>query len=124
MEVQYESRRPLISPAYVDFSNKERRVSVIQACFGTKAREWAYEEEVRYVVPLSLCEPIGGMYFQKFYPASLQHIIIGYRSPAKPTYFEHYLKSEAEWPSLPVDVATVDPSFFEMTIKKSQILNP
>ncbi len=116
LEVRYESSRPILSSSTLPPGTPDPKRVAGQICFGTKAREWAYEQEVRFLVALANCEPQVGMYFIGFYPVALKQVVIGYRSSVDIKYFEHYLNSNYKGMRVSVHKASVHPTNFEMTI--------
>ena len=125
IEVRYDSSRPVLSSSVLSRGTEEEKVDLIRRCFGTKAEEWAYEEEVRYILRLNLinlCEPHGGMYFAPFYRVALKQVVLGCRSHVKPSYVEHFLAAHFRGHEVSVHTARVHPAKFEMTVESAETL--
>ncbi len=115
IKITYGPERPVYRPVEHPMTY-ERRQEVFRDCFGAKAEEWRYEEEVRYVRELSKCDPSYGLYFASFYPRSLKQVLIGPRCSVHPTYFLHYLEKHYKGMGVTVHQASMHPSRYEITI--------
>ena len=104
--VKYEADRPHISTSTPGNATHGQWVSLMKRWFSTKAREWQYEEEVRYLLQLDTCTPRSGMYFVDYPAHTLKQVIIGYRSSVSTDYLRRFLKSS--FPG-PVDVKVGKP---------------
>lgn len=65
---------------------------LMRSNFGTKAMEWQYEQEVRFVLALNSCTPKSGMYFAPFQGNALREVIIGFRSKTSTRYMKDLLE--------------------------------
>ena len=62
IKVVYRSQRPTFAwPEFESLRRDELRRQ-IKACFATKAKEWAYENEIRYLLQLKDCECVWGRF--------------------------------------------------------------
>ena len=115
IKITYCPERPAYRPVKLPMTY-ERRQEVFRDCFGVKAEEWRYEDEVRYVQELSKCVPSYGLYFAPFDPLSLKQVLIGPRCSVRPPYFLHYLEEHYEEMGVTVHEATMHPTKYKITI--------
>ncbi len=85
--------------------------------FGTKAEEWNYESEVRYLVKLEDCVPRTRMYFTKFNGRALREVIVGPRSPARPAYLRNFLATHYKGIGVSLHTADLHPERFEVAVR-------
>ena len=86
--------------------------------FGTKAKEWEYEHEVRYLVNLEECVPRTRMYFTEFDGHALREVIVGPRSPARPAYLRNFLATHYKGIGVSLHTADLHPELFEVAIRQ------
>jgi len=125
IEVTYKdkSRPVLLVPAgNYPFPVLERQA--VRTCFGKKAEEWGYEQEVRYLVELGTCEPVDGLYFSPFPRLALREIIIGCKSPIKPTYVRHSLETHYADIGVKLYTASAHPNLYEITKQEVPCILP
>jgi hypothetical protein len=116
IRINYGPVRPIFRwPADVSM-NHERWQELFRACFGAKAEEWKYEEEVRYVRELSKCDPSYGLYFAPFHPVSLKQVLLGPRCSVHPTYMWHYLAKHYRGMGVTVHTASMHRERYEIRI--------
>ena len=116
IDVKYENSRPeciwpaanAMNPAASDWLQKRS--------FGVKGTDWAYEQEVRYIVFLDNCKIADGLYFVDFNPAELKEIIIGHRSKIDPEYLRRLLDQEFPGQQIKISVARPHPRIYEMEL--------
>ncbi len=89
---------------------------MIFKAFGTKANEWAYEKEVRYIRPLHECIPSSGMYFTGFDKAALTEVVLGYRCRVQTNYLRHLLKHIYGHGVVKLSKASPHPMNFEIVV--------
>jgi hypothetical protein len=89
----------------------------------SKAPEWGYEKEYRYVIPLTNCECRQGMYFIPFVPKSLglTKVILGYKCPLSESYVFHTLAANG---FKNVGVARTRCELSEYKIKSKEVYPP
>jgi hypothetical protein len=86
IDIVYEDRIPRLPWPLPKTDTAKNQAALLQDWFGTKAKVWTYEEEVRYVLELGcwkeygFCTPEGGMYFYEVPENALRQVIVGYRS--------------------------------------------
>ena len=73
-EVRYRSSPPTISVLHTDVSSF---LKATELTFTTKALEWAYEEEVRVMMPISLLQGSDGHRYRAFNPKAIKRVIVG-----------------------------------------------
>jgi hypothetical protein len=119
IEIEYHQSRPIVEWPVERFVRDDVLQTLIKACFGTKAEEWGYEEEVRYLHRLDSCIARAGRYFRSFYPIALREVIIGSRSSVKSLYLRHLFKSHNAYKNLGLSIslfkAAEDPNEFKFT---------
>jgi hypothetical protein len=114
LEIKYDRARPVLQvPADKPITN-EIDEELMRSTFGVKAEAWQYEEEVRYVVNLDLCEPHAGMYFAGFHLVGLKEVLIGYRCSITPTYLRHVLQKHYDGLGVTLYTTKMHPELFEV----------
>jgi len=86
--------------------------------FGTKAKEWKYEREVRYLVNLEECVPRTRMYFTEFDGHALREVIVGPGCPARPAYLRNFLATHYKGIGVSLHTADLHPELFEVAIRR------
>jgi hypothetical protein len=98
IDVEYDESRMVegwpLDPFLYDHEEPHRFVRLY---FGRKAKEWEYQKEVRFAMPLESCIAQSGKYFKHFYPTTLREVIIGSRSSIKPMYIRHFLDTHRDY---------------------------
>ncbi len=124
IEVRYNQNRPIFEwPATGETSALEM-VKGLSTCFGVKAEEWKYEQEVRYVVNLDHCELSSGMYFVEFVGLALREVIIGRRCSVTPTYLRHFLGKHYEGLGVSLYTSSEHDERYEITIQSFPVIQP
>lgn len=118
INVKYEHDRPSLNPPSENRS-EEQMYALIQDGFATKAKEWEYEREIRYIVNLAKCKLQGGKYFAPFCLRSLREIVIGCRSAFTSTYLSHFLDTEYRGAGISLHIAKVHPERYEVMIESA-----
>jgi len=73
-EVRYRSSPPTISGLHADVQSFEE---AMELALVTKALEWAYEEEVRIMMPISLLQGADDHRYSVFDPKGIKRVIVG-----------------------------------------------
>lgn len=73
-EVRYRSSPPTISALHVDLPSFEK---AMELALITKALEWAYEEEVRIMMPITLLQGTNDNRYRVFDPQGIKRVIVG-----------------------------------------------
>jgi hypothetical protein len=73
-EVRYRSSPPTISALHADVPSFEK---AMEDALTTKALEWAYEEEIRIMMPNSLLQEGEGHRYRAFDPQGIKRVIVG-----------------------------------------------
>ena len=116
IKVKYEHKRPLLNPPSENRSESQM-YGLIQDGFATKAKEWEYEREIRYIVGLAKCQLQSGRYFAPFCLRSLREIVIGCRSPITSTYLTHFLDTEYRGAGISLHIAKAHPEKYEVLVE-------
>jgi hypothetical protein len=118
MDIKYDKSRPILKwPADVDTTEAEMS-NLLSTCFGVKASEWEYEQEVRYVVELQKCKPLAGMYFDEFPYRALSLVIIGTRSLYKVNYVYNFIQHHCPDHHVKLFAAKVHPTRYEVIFER------
>jgi len=102
IQVEYRDLRPSFSWKAADDQGETFVEDMLRCSFGVKSLEWAYEQEVRYVLALDTCQTAEGRYFAPFPSNALKQIIVGFRSNLDRSYLTRFLKQQ--YPAQTVDV--------------------
>lgn len=73
-EVRYRSSPPMVAGLHADVSSFD---AAIELTLTTKALEWAYEEEVRIMMPIALLKEQDDHRYRVFDPNGIKRVIIG-----------------------------------------------
>ena len=73
-EVRYRSSPPTISALHVDLQSFQK---AMELSLTTKALEWAYEEEVRIMMPVTLLQGTNDHRYRTFDPSGIKRVIVG-----------------------------------------------
>jgi hypothetical protein len=120
MTVRYDQLRPVFKwPAEKDITSEATADELLSSLFGVKAKEWAYEEEVRYILELEKCGLSGGLYTAHFPPKSLKQVVLGFRSKIDTTYVRHLLKKNYPGCDIEVLQAAPEEKRFAMSTRSS-----
>jgi hypothetical protein len=84
-EVRYRSSPPTISALHVDVPSFHK---AMELALTTKALEWAYEEEVRIMMPTSLLQGIDNHRFRVFDPKRIKRVIVGCMMDARSSEYQ------------------------------------
>jgi len=113
MDVDYRELRPVVKWPNTSMDDSDYR-QLMKEHFGVKAREWKYEEEVRFVVILGKCVPRTGMYFTEFSLRALREVIIGPRSYVRPAYLRDFLATHYKGIGVSLHTAHLHSERFEV----------
>lgn len=91
IHVDYKEDRPVVEVRVGNDDTVSIMQKLLSHYFGTKALEWKYEDEVRYLLELEDCVPRTKMYFAEFPSRALREVIVGPRSSLRPSYLQHLL---------------------------------
>lgn len=91
MDVEYREERPVVKLRLGAKMDQSVVRELMKEHYGVTAREWGYEEEVRYLVDLDWCVPRTRMYFFELTLRALREVIVGPRSAVTPAYVRHFL---------------------------------
>jgi len=117
MEVDYKQERPKVQWPGENVNITPEDLEIItRGCFGVKSKEWEYEKEVRYIVPLRDCLPTGGMYFVNYEIAALKQVLIGNRSSISPHYLNNLIRYHFPNSSIEIRPAKLHASLYEIVI--------
>ncbi len=114
MDVDYRESRSVVKWPVDEQPDDQAFRRLMKEHFGVKAREWKYEEEVRFVVNLADCMPRTRMYFIRFALRALREVIIGPRSTIRPAYLRHFLASHYKGMGISLHTAHMHPERFEI----------
>jgi hypothetical protein len=116
-----ERRTPRIPPRVLDDAQIAWQ---IRDCFSKKAKDWSYEEEVRYLVCLDDCVPREvnrkDMYFFKFDDRALCEVVIGPRCPRNPETVEKVVTTH--YPGMAVKILTAKMHRDKYKIEGAEVL--
>jgi Protein of unknown function (DUF2971) len=112
VQVAYSKTRPIADIPDRLASNDYQRVVLMHMC-ETKAKEWEYESEVRYLVTLSDCYPSAGLYFATFCTTALKRVIVGPRC-SKSVYLKHFVNKKFGPKEVEVLTAIMDETKYEL----------
>jgi len=121
--VKYEHDRPVLDSP-LEIQSDEYAYSFTYNGFATKAKEWEYEREIRYIVSLAKCKLQGGRYFAPFCLRSLREVVIGCRSAITPAYLSHFLDTEYRGSDIALRIAKVHPEKYEVRVEQASLKQP
>jgi hypothetical protein len=84
-EVRYRSSPPTISGLHADVQSFEE---AMELALTTKALEWAYEEEVRIMMPVTLLQGEKDHRYRVFDPKSIKRVIVGCMMDAQSSEYQ------------------------------------
>ena len=126
IEVKYQNSRPEVQIRSVEGGDRNEVLRyTLENFFGIKASEWAYEEEIRFLVDLNspIVRTSQGMYFVDFPRKALRKVILGTNNAVDPYYLTRFLRQKFPGQSVEIMRAQAHPNKFEVEEVKLA-LNP